>query len=408
MFPDEGAGDMSLDLTGVASQVGRLLDRLKESLTERQDHVKNALETARQQSENLDTLKEKVRTSRTTWLVAGITEGLDLHYPAPPIPVDFTIIATDGSHIDVDRHRAARCFLINIGSVTLKYGAEPDAVLESIPSLYASGEDLVIAERGTNREQPIEGALLGIKRSVDECLSLARLAAAQPAGSITLGLMDGTLILWGLDTAYPDFVVDTLLEKGFLYALRQMKKLNEDRKLALASYISLPRGTDVVNTLKVAVCPNNPLDTDKHCRDCKTRECEAVSGIRDRDMFTAILGEGERSALFVTTSVVVEKRYADQRIYFFYVNVDEEIARVEVPEWVARDEALLNLTHGLVLDQCRRGQGYPVALSEAHEQAVVTGLDRENFWQLVEIALAGEKIPSSTSAKSRSKNTRWV
>ncbi|UCC16211.1 MAG: nuclease, partial [Dehalococcoidales bacterium] len=65
-------------------------------------------------------------------------------------------------------------------------------------------------------------------------------------------------------------------------------------------------------------------------------------------------------------------------------------------------------THSLILDQCRRGHGYPVALSEALEQAVVTGADRENFWQLVETALADEKIQTFTSAKARSKNTRWV
>ena len=86
----------------------------------------------------------------------------------------------------------------------------------------------------------------------------------------------------------------------------------------------------------------------------------------------------------------------------------DEIARIEMPRWVARDENLLNLVHSLVLDQCRRGQGYPVALSEAHEQAVVTAADRENFWQLVESSLIEEKLPSVSSAKSRSKRTRWV
>jgi NurA-like 5'-3' nuclease len=88
--------------------------------------------------------------------------------------------------------------------------------------------------------------------------------------------------------------------------------------------------------------------------------------------------------------------------------VDDEIARVEVPQWVAMDENLLNLTHALVLDQCRRGQGYPVALSEAHEQAVVTTADKENFWQLVDSSLMEERLPTLTSAKSRSKRTRWV
>ncbi|MFC1948507.1 DNA double-strand break repair nuclease NurA [Chloroflexota bacterium] len=398
---------MSLDLTKVASQVGGLLTRLKEGLSERNEHLRNALGTAHAQAENLDSLKKKIATSKTTWLVADFTDGLDLHFEPPLLPADFTVIATDGSHIDVDRHRAARCFLINIGGVVLNYGTSPDAILDSRPELYVSEDELVISQPETNREQPIEGTLLGIKRSVDECRRLVDLAAEQPAGSSTVALVDGTLILWGLE-GYPEFVGEKLLDEGFLDCLNHLRKLNDDKKVALASYISLPRGTDVVNTLKVALCPNNPLDTDKHCKECKTRDCNSVSGIRDRELFAGILGDSERSALFKTTSRVVEKQYGEHRIYFYYINVDEEIARVEIPEWVARNEELLALTHSLILDQCRRGHGYPVALSEAHEQAVVTGADRENFWQLVETALADEKIQTFTSAKARSKNTRWV
>jgi hypothetical protein len=81
---------------------------------------------------------------------------------------------------------------------------------------------------------------------------------------------------------------------------------------------------------------------------------------------------------------------------------------VEIPRWVAENEELLDLTHALVLDQCRRGQGYPVALAEAHEQAVVTGANKEEFWRLVEALCLEEKIPTLTSAKSLSKRTRWV
>jgi len=66
------------------------------------------------------------------------------------------------------------------------------------------------------------------------------------------------------------------------------------------------------------------------------------------------------------------------------------------------------LTHSLVVDQCRRGQGYPVAISEAHEQAVVTGRDRDQFWQLVQLNLAESTLSEDTSGKSRSKRTRWV
>ena len=76
---------------------------------------------------------------------------------------------------------------------------QPEALLDSFPSLYFGDEDLVIAPDGAKgREQPIEGVLLGIKRSVDECQQLARLAAELPKDSSALALLDGSLILWGL------------------------------------------------------------------------------------------------------------------------------------------------------------------------------------------------------------------
>ena len=72
-----------------------------------------------------------------------------------------------------------------------------------------------------------------------------------------------------------------------------------------------------------------------------------------------------------------------QQVYFYYLNAGEEIARVEVPQWVAEDEDLLALGHRLIVEQCRKGQGYPVVISEAHEQAVVSGRDRQLFKQMV-------------------------
>jgi len=79
-----------------------------------------------------------------------------------------------------------------------------------------------------------------------------------------------------------------------------------------------------------------------------------------------------------------------------------------VPKWVADDENLLALGHSLILDQCKRGQGYPVAISEAHEQAVITGSDRQLFKQMVAETLEREGLPAYTSEKERSKRTPWV
>lgn len=399
-----------MDLTKVAAQVGSMVARLKAGGEKREKRLKYALNILHDQSIDLELLKRKIEDSKgkTTWLVAGLVDGLDQCYKAPSLPTDFTVIATDGSHIDVDRHKSTRCYLINIGAVVLRYGAKAEALLDSFPALYFGDEDLVIAPDGAKgREQPIEGVLLGIKRSVDECRQLAKLAAELPKDSFNLALLDGSLILWGLaGQVYPEFVTEALLNKGFLRHLEEIRKLNADRRLALASYISFPRSTDVVNALRVAICPHDPADCDRYCPN-KARDCEAVAGVQDRELFASLLAEGERSAMFISTSKI-QKRYGKHQVYFFYLRVDDEIARVEIPQWVAEDESLLNLAHGLVLDQCWRGQGYPVALSEAHEQAVVTAADKETFWQLVESSLVGEKLPTPTSAKSFSKRTRWV
>ena len=395
---------MSLDLTKVASQVGSMVARLKADREERQKRLQHALDTLHSQAADLDPLKKKLSASKTTWLVAGLVDGLDQHYRAPPTPTEFTVISTDGSHIDIERHKSTRCYLINIGSIILQYGDNPDAHLDSSPRLYFDDEELVIPPATLkDREQPVEGALLGIKRSVDECQHLAKLAAELPPGSPTLALLDGSLILWGLE-AYPEFVAEVLLHKAFLRYLDDMSR----RRIALASYISFPRSTDVVNVLRVAICPHEVVDSDRDCPSCKTRDCDAVAGVRDRELFLNLLEPGEKSARFISPSKVVGKHYGVHQIYFFYLRVDDEIARVEIPHWVANDDSLLSLTHALVLDQCQRGHGYPVALSEAHEKAVITGADRENFWQLVESSLVDEHLPSLSSAKSFSKRTRWV
>ena len=399
---------MALDLTKVAGQVNGMLTQLKTGREERQQHLAAAMDAFGKSSKDCNKLQKKINASKSTWLVAGLVEGIDRRYPALPLPDDFTIIASDGSHIDIDRHRSARCYLINTGGVVLHYGAQPDALLESQPKLYAGDEDLMITSPdGKGRGQPIEGNLLGIKRGVAECQRLAELCSAQPAGSKTVALVDGTLILWGLE-AYPDFVGDILLHKGFLPCLDGMRRLNKDRTLAPASYISLPRSADVVNALKVSLCPQELVDSDRYCPDCKTRECDALNGLLDRELFAGILKPGERSAIFLSRSTVVEKHYGENAVHFFYIRLDGEIARVEVPQWVAKNEELLNLTHTLILDQCKRGHGYPVALAEAHEQAVVTGIDREDFWQLVDELLIEEHLPVVTSGKDFSKRMRWV
>ena len=216
---------MSLDLTKIASQVEGMATRLKAGSQQRQQHRQKALNILSDETVDLDHLKRKIIASKTSWLVAELVEGLNRHYKALPPSTEFTVIAADGSHIDVDRHRSARCYLINIGSVVLNYGSSPGAALDSHPHLYFDDEEIVmIPPGGGGREQPIEGALLGIKRSVEECHHLAQMATELPSGVSALALIDGSLILWGLVSKdYPEFVLEVLLDRGFIQYLDEIR-----------------------------------------------------------------------------------------------------------------------------------------------------------------------------------------
>ena len=57
---------------------------------------------------------------------------------------------------------------------------------------------------------------------------------------------------------------------------------------------------------------------------------------------------------------------------------------MEIPEWVGRDSSLLELVHSVCIDQIRKGDGYPVALAEAHELAVVRGAERDVFFAIMQ------------------------
>ena len=202
-----------LDLTKVAAQVDNVINRLRTGAGERHAHLLKALGLMTVNGNDFEQLKQKTSHSRTTWLVAGLVEPPGGRFSPPPCPQTFSVLATDGSQIDVDRHQSARCFLINIGRVRLDYGPEPDAFLDSLPRLFAGESDMYMSDG--LREQAVEGSLLGIKRGVEELNHLAEMADNHPPGKPALALVDGSLIMWGLTgEKYPDFVVQALSGEG--------------------------------------------------------------------------------------------------------------------------------------------------------------------------------------------------
>ena len=409
---------MTLDLVGLASRMDELVNALEIGVRQREQRLGHAASLlgkvdATKLADALD------HAEHANWLMALPVEPPATRRPAPSLIDAYAVLATDGSSIDVDRHSPATCYLINIGHAWLHYG-ESTADLGTDAELAFTDERLSLGDNvNASKESVMTGNLLDAYRTAREMLTLADLAATRSLSRPLVCLLDGQLVLWGLkESELSSSAQEQIFDQGVLKALDSLYGLARDGRLAIGSYISLPGGREVTNSLRIAACPREPY---ANCRDCPRqpggpRPCDDVAGGADRHLFARLLAEGERSAVFrrystSTDFVHADKVYADRghELRFFYLKVSGgEIGRVEVPEWVAADPAALDLVHAVVLDQCARGNGYPLVLQEAHEQAVIDGADRRSFTALVDREMEQRGIWSPSSGKAMSKRRRMI
>jgi hypothetical protein len=369
-----------------------------EERSEQLDGARRLLRTA-----DAEELKAKIRNRRNPfpWLVAVPTGTLSSAFPAPAPPDDFSVVAADGSSIPPDRHSPVCFYVINTGHAVLTYGRSPDAHLDSEGKLYFEEKDLYISPGRKNI--PVEGTRLGMTMEMAELQAL--LAASRPANRPAVALLDGSLILWALQTE------DEEVQLKFLAELKAC--LEEFRALSIpvVGYVSYTGSHDVANTLRVWLCQDDPSDCDAcSLAENKRTLCAFLSTTLDRQLLDGLLQEGERSDVFESRSAILD-RYGDHRIQFFYMNVGGEIARIEAPQWVMKNAEKLKLVQAAIYDQCQRSGGYPPyppALQEAHEQAVIGTAERRLVEELVEQALAERGIVYARSAKAYSKRRRGV
>lgn len=395
---------MTLDFTRLSSRLDDLA-----GATERRTSSCSAEELAAafQQVDAFD-LAARIKTAKTSWLLAQPERSFQGAIAAPPAPSDYVVVASDGSFILPDRHSPARFYVINIGKVMLRYGDSPFADITSDAEVYFRESELYVPDQ--IKRIPVNGTLLGFKRAAAELSAVADVAVKQDGP--VLALQDGTLILWGLET-YPQDVVDWILEP-FLGAMDTLKK----QGIPVASFISFPASTDVVNSVRVAVCDYPLRGKPVNCDDCQRRvvtehhvaACEFIPDLNDRMLFEQLapLKPGERSPIYASRSKILTRYTPDNHIHFFYLNSGTEIARVEIPRWVARNQDMVNLTQSAIYDQCCLGRGYPTALQEAHEVAAIRPDERRAVETLVEEALARRGLVYRRSAKDESKRGRFV
>jgi hypothetical protein len=400
---------MALDLTALGQQVRQMSNSMAEQASATGERIAGVAQTYHDNTGREEHWAEAARLSRdtATWLLAEPREPLDTVRALPGTPQTYTLLASDGSQIDIDRHGVAACYVINTGRVFLRYGERSAARLSSQPRLYYSDDDLYISDGA--RRTPIEGNYLGVRRDIEELRAITEMDAALQDGDIAgplLALQDGTLIRWTLAGA------EKFVQQHFLrHYLDSLETLRE-RGIPVASYISRPRATEIVGTVRLMYCPDVDVTAQRgaRCSECsdvvqrkQPASCSVCHGLVDADLLARRLQVGQRGPLFASMSAINIKEYGPHRIHFFYLRVGRELARVEVPEWVATDAQQIDLVHSLIYDQCVRGQGYPVALARAHEQAVIRTADRRAFERMVQSSLLRAELPASASSKRDSK-----
>lgn len=397
---------MSFDLATIASRIDALVQSVDSGLEqERFDALRSVWS-------RIDVHDVTARLStvgaRTSFLVAGGHDDYRQRVPLPPIPTDYTLAATDGSMIVPDRHSPARFYLINIGKVLLEYGEPSRAELTSESDLRFEEHDLFVPD--DVRRIPVNETILGLRRAAMELRTASEMIAS--AHGPAMALLDGTLILWSLQSQDKGIVEWIISE--YVDALETFRQ----QRMPVASYISSPGSSDLMNAARVAICDYPDQGLPINCDACRHRirtenrmpRCDILPSVPDRYLMDRIasLQPGERTALFESRSTILDRYPAWQQIRFFYVHTGREIGRVEVPAWVADEPDMVDLVHCVVVDQCDRGRGYPVALQEAHEMAVLSMHDRRLIEETIERRLAGMGIVMMRTGKDGSKRGRFV
>jgi len=371
---------MSLNYQEVRQQVKKLGENAQARRSQLESVMKLARATLESLAGEIEFLRQKVGTVVSNYDPAlrcalPIDEALDASFPTPPLPAQASILAADGSQINLDRHAEVAYCLINVGAIQMSVGSAEQPRISVTSQLYYDEELYEITDNS-----------LALKRDLYERQILARLADGVQAPIFTF--TDGPMELWGgkeTDGATATEYQESLDE--YLRCLSELRQLG----VATGGYVDKPAANPVIRLLEIAITPETELG--------EIKKKHPLRGATDFAIYQGSLAPGERSAVFAIQSKSARSYPGDLALHFFYLNVGRPgkpwLARVEVPAWVARTPTLLNGLHAVLVDQCRilGTRPYPYLLHRAHETALVTFQDRDQVTQMIALELRRQGIP---------------
>lgn len=386
---------MSLDFQQVREQVRKMGEEAPGRAERREKLHALALEILTAQEDHLEALREKVQQAArqhdpSLRCALPIAETLTATYPLPASPSAATLLAADGSQINLDRHAAAEYCLVNVGAIRFISGS-------GLPPETTVRCELIYDEQLYTPTGTITEATLALMRDLHERRMLAELAGQtqQPV----IALTDGPIELWGAKERGEEAIDFKRYLAEYLKVLTTLAKL----KVAFAGYVDKPGANLVARLLEVAMASGADLP--------RIREYHPLRGITDLALYGNLIDAGERSAVFAIQSQSARNYLGELGLHFFYLNVGLPgkpwLARVEIPAWVAERQELLDNLHASLVEQCRilGGRPYPYLLHRAHETAVVSLQEREQVTQMIVLELQRRGVtPGQGSHKQAHKD----
>ncbi len=380
---------MTLRMDTVAAELPALIARHEETRAAAGEAIEGARNALREWSD--DPVAASARIEQALGGQA-VPYALAEDDPAATCPTPslgpVTVIGVDGSSITPNRFSTVRCYAINIGHALLPYGVPVEPSLDAVAEVGLDGD---LLEGSAGMRQAPRGLATRLLRDVRELECGVELAVpAAEAGPAVL-LLDGTLLPWDLHTRQASDEALAPYRNRTIEALDRIRACGEP--LSMGAYISASAAREVVAALDV-LAPSPP----------------SAPPLTDGDVFRGLLQPGERSAIFHSRSSrrgSVESLLPGHEVALFYLRVGDDIARVELPAWAATPTQVDRL-HATLVDQCERCEGYPRALQEAHEQAVISASDREQFERLLDRLAGDAGIRAPLNGKQQSKRRRSI
>jgi hypothetical protein len=306
--------------------------------------------------------------------------------------LNHTTLAVDGSQIlpapelNIPIAAAQVAWFVNSHAPASQYE-------KNLAAEILAPDELLLSYEG---ETKISEQLVHLRRFELEAATLCRLmrecAATQPA-TTPLAFFDSSLVVSFVEQVHQQ------TRARYLEAIRQLLRCSQSTRVPLVGYVDNSHARDLTRMLAVF------------------GEFTEATRLHDAHLLNGALNVwGMRSPYFLCargSSRGIQQSVLEQlgeefrrEIGFVYLKTNSNApARLEIPRWVA-DTGLIEEVVHLVRAEVIVGNGYPYALEAADATAVLSGRDREMFYELFRRFAESEGLALRAAQKALSKVRR--